>query len=63
MTQGLDQVDIVVADDHRIVRDGLRSLLQTQPDFRVVGEAANGADAVQRARELRPDAWMSRCRS
>lgn len=48
-------IRILVADDHAIVRDGLRLLIQTQPDFVVVGEAGNGRDAVARVCRLRPD--------
>ena len=46
---------ILVADDHPVVRDGLVAVLSTQPDFTVVGEAGSGAEAVQKAIELRPD--------
>lgn len=48
-------IRIVLADDHQIVRDGLRSLLESQPDMEVVAEADNGRTTVQLARELRPD--------
>jgi DNA-binding NarL/FixJ family response regulator len=48
-------IRIVVADDHAIVRDGLRALIETQPDLEVVGEARNGQEAWQRACELDPD--------
>jgi DNA-binding NarL/FixJ family response regulator len=44
-----------LADDHAVVRDGLRLLLEAQADIEVVGDAANGRDAVQRVAELRPD--------
>jgi RNA polymerase sigma factor (sigma-70 family) len=44
-----------LADDHAVVRDGLRFMLQAQKDIQVVGDAANGRDAVQRVLELRPD--------
>jgi DNA-binding NarL/FixJ family response regulator len=46
---------IVVADDHEVVRAGFAALLDTQPDFAVLGTAANGADAVTVCRQLRPD--------
>jgi DNA-binding NarL/FixJ family response regulator len=46
---------ILIADDHRIVREGLRSLLESQPDMKVVGEADNGRTAVEMAKELAPD--------
>ena len=46
---------ILIADDHQIVREGLRSLLAREPWVRVVGEAAEGRTAVRLARELAPD--------
>ncbi len=46
---------IVLADDHKIMREGLRSLLATAPGLEVVGEADNGRTAVQLARRLSPD--------
>jgi DNA-binding NarL/FixJ family response regulator len=46
---------ILLADDHKIVRDGLRLLIDGQPDMRVVGEAADGREALLQARELKPD--------
>lgn len=48
-------IRIVLADDHHIVRDGLRSLLEEQGDMEVIAEAENGRDAVALAAELRPD--------
>jgi len=44
---------IVIADDHPIFRDGLRRLLETEPDLKVIGEACDGAEAVKLARQLR----------
>lgn len=48
-------VRIVIADDHAVVRDGLRALIEAQPGLVVVGEAADGDEAVRRARDLSPD--------
>jgi DNA-binding NarL/FixJ family response regulator len=48
-------VRIIVADDHQVVRTGFAALLDTQPDFTVLGTASDGAEAVQMSLELRPD--------
>jgi DNA-binding NarL/FixJ family response regulator len=48
-------IRVVVADDQALVRGGFRLILQTQPDIEVVGEAADGREAVASAQELRPD--------
>ena len=48
-------VRILVVDDHTIVRQGLRSILDLEPDFTVVGEAADAAQAIEQTARLRPD--------
>ena len=48
-------IRLLIADDHPVVRDGLRAMLATQPDMELVGEAATGTEAVTQARALRPD--------
>lgn len=49
------QVRIAIADDHQIFRDGLKRLLESEPGFTVIAEAADGVEAVRVAREARPD--------
>jgi two-component system, NarL family, nitrate/nitrite response regulator NarL len=51
-------IRIVIADDHPILRDGLRKLLEAEPDFVVVGEACDGHEAVARVKELEPDVLL-----
>jgi len=46
---------ILIADDHGIVREGLRSLIEKEPDMEVIGEAKDGMEAVELARQLAPD--------
>src|ERR671924_116077 len=46
---------ILIADDHPTLREGLRAILDTQEDFEVAGEAANGEEALAKAEVLRPD--------
>jgi DNA-binding NarL/FixJ family response regulator len=48
-------ITIFLADDHTVVREGLRLLLETQPDFQVIGEAANGREAVRQVSQHCPD--------
>ena len=48
-------ISILIADDHALMRDGLRAILERESDFRIVGTAANGREAVREARRLLPD--------
>jgi len=49
------QIRVLIADDHAILREGLRALISSMPDMVIVGEAANGQAAVDKARTLKPD--------
>jgi DNA-binding NarL/FixJ family response regulator len=51
----MKKITVLLAEDHTVVRQGLRSLLTAEPDIDVVGEAANGRQAVQMAQQLKPD--------
>ena len=55
MTAPAPVIRIIVADDHQVVRTGFAALLDSQPDFAVVGTACDGAEAVRMGRDLRPD--------
>ncbi len=52
-------VRILIADDHTILRAGIRSLLDMVPDFEVVGEVDNGKDAINQAGQLKPDLLLT----
>ena len=51
----MESIRILLADDHAILRHGLRAMLDSTPEFEVVGEATTGEEAVTRSAELRPD--------
>jgi DNA-binding NarL/FixJ family response regulator len=48
-------LSILVADDHEVVRRGIRALLEVRPEWRICGEASNGLEVVERVKRLRPD--------
>ena len=54
-------IRVLLADDHTIVRQGLKLILAAQPDFEVVGEAANGREAAELAEKLKPDLVLDGC--
>ncbi len=51
----MSKIRILLADDHTLFRQGVKNLLAPEADLEVIGEAANGGDAIDRATELRPD--------
>ncbi len=55
MDNNASKIRILIADDHAIFRDGLRRLLESEPEFEVVGEAADGAEAITQTQQLHPD--------
>jgi NarL family two-component system response regulator LiaR len=50
-----ESIRVLIVDDHAVVREGLRALIDVDPELELVGEAADGVEAVQKARSLRPD--------
>lgn len=55
MTAPVQQITVLVADDHAVVRAGIRHILESMPGVSVIAEASDGPTALQLARELRPD--------
>jgi two-component system, NarL family, response regulator NreC len=51
----MEKISVLLADDHAVLRAGLRMLINTQPDMAVIAEAADGEEAVRRAHETKPD--------
>jgi DNA-binding NarL/FixJ family response regulator len=54
----VEVIKIVIVDDHPVVREGIGAMLKREPDFKIVGEASNGYEAVEKARELSPDVML-----
>src|SRR5689334_22532505 len=55
MGEGPARIRVLIADDHSVLREGLRMVLELQPDVEVAGEAADGLQALALARDLQPD--------
>jgi two-component system response regulator NreC len=51
----VERIRVLIADDHTLVREGLRALLQAEGEFEVIAEAANGREAIDRAIQMQPD--------
>lgn len=51
----MTKINVLLADDHQLFREGLSGILNAQPDFSVIGEAADGLEAVVKARSMKPD--------
>lgn len=49
------RIRVIIADDHPVVRKGIRAMLEMQPEVTILGEASNGTEALEKCRELRPD--------
>jgi len=58
MTHKSSQIRVLIVDDHPLLRDGIAAVVHGQPDMTVAGEAANGAEAVERYRAVRPDVTL-----
>ena len=51
----MERIKVLLVDDNEVVREGLKSILEPQPDIDIVGDAADGLEAVTKAEELQPD--------
>ena len=54
----MSKIQILIADDHSIVREGLKQLLELEEDFEVVGQASNGVETIEKVKELKPDVLL-----
>ena len=55
MNDANEPTRVLIADDHPVMRDGLRDMVEQQPDMEVVGEATNGIEAIAEYRRIKPD--------
>jgi DNA-binding NarL/FixJ family response regulator len=58
MTDKTFRIRVLIVDDHPLLRDGIASVVEGQPDMTIAGEATNGAEAIERYRALRPDVTL-----
>lgn len=54
----MNTISILIADDHSIVREGLKQLLDLEEDFRVIGQASNGVETIEKVKQLKPDVLL-----
>lgn len=55
LEEDMDRTRILIVDDHEIFRKGLRSVLESRPELEICGEATNGVEAVEKAKQIQPD--------
>ncbi len=60
----MDKIRILIADDHSMVREGLKQLIELEEDIEVIAQAGNGVETLEKIDELKPDivCWISTCR-
>ncbi len=54
----MKKIRILIADDHSLVREGLKQILELEEDFEVIGQASNGLETLERIKELNPDVLL-----
>lgn len=54
----MNTISILIADDHSIVREGLKQLLELEEDFKVIGQASNGVETIERVKQVNPDVLL-----